>query len=116
MCTRFTTSARCWRRKSSRIWARQNSMELPGIIRALRLSGSNMRWICAVASGRLCSALNRPSIGDKLGIHMRLLLLAALSAMLHAAGPGIVFDGAKGPGKGKHIVLIAADQEYRSEE
>jgi len=47
---------------------------------------------------------------------MRLLLLATLAATLHAASPGLVFDGAKGPGKGKHIVLIAADQEYRSEE
>jgi hypothetical protein len=47
---------------------------------------------------------------------MRLLSLAILAATLHAAGPGIVFEGGKGPGKGKHVVLIAADQEYRSEE
>jgi type 1 glutamine amidotransferase len=46
----------------------------------------------------------------------RLVLLAAIAATLHAAGPGLVFDGANGPGKGKHVVLIAADQEYRSEE
>ena len=26
------------------------------------------------------------------------------------------YSGAKGPGKGRHIVLIAADQEYRSEQ
>ena len=26
------------------------------------------------------------------------------------------YEGGEGPGKGKHIVLIAADQEYRSEE
>ena len=45
-----------------------------------------------------------------------LLLLAALTATLQAAGPGIVFEGGKGPGKGKHIVLIAGDHEYRSEE
>jgi len=45
-----------------------------------------------------------------------LLLLAALTATLHTAGPGIVFEGGKGPGKGKHIVLIAGDHEYRSEE
>lgn len=28
----------------------------------------------------------------------------------------LTYEGAKGPGKGKHIVLIAADQEYRSEQ
>ena len=31
------------------------------------------------------------------------------------AGP-LVYKGERGPGKGKHIVLIAGDQEYRSEE
>jgi hypothetical protein len=33
-----------------------------------------------------------------------------------AADPWIVFDGRDGPGKGKHIVLISGDEEYRSEE
>jgi hypothetical protein len=33
-----------------------------------------------------------------------------------AADPGIVYEGKEGPGKGKHIVLIAGDDEYRSEE
>ena len=28
----------------------------------------------------------------------------------------LVYPGAEGPGKGKHIILIAADQEYRSEQ
>ena len=44
------------------------------------------------------------------------LLSAAclLSAALHAES--LVFPGGKGPGAGKHIVLIAGDQEYRSEE
>lgn len=30
--------------------------------------------------------------------------------------PWIVYDGFGGPGKGKHIVLISGDEEYRSEE
>jgi len=47
---------------------------------------------------------------------MRSLLLVVMAAALQAAGPGIVFEGKQGPGKGKHIVLIAGDQEYRSEE
>src|SRR5687767_1840139 len=29
---------------------------------------------------------------------------------------GVVYDGFDGPGKGKHIVLVAGDDEYRSEE
>src|SRR5215510_5174677 len=28
----------------------------------------------------------------------------------------VVYEGKDGPGKGKHIVLISGDQEYRSEE
>lgn len=33
-----------------------------------------------------------------------------------AEGPGVTFEGRQGPGKGKHIVLIAGDEEYRGEE
>src|SRR5207249_2354615 len=28
----------------------------------------------------------------------------------------VVYDGTNGPGKGKHIVLVSGDEEYRSEE
>ncbi len=48
------------------------------------------------------------------------VLLAALSCLIDsrvkAADPWLVFDGFDGPGKGKHIVLITGDEEYRSEE
>jgi hypothetical protein len=48
---------------------------------------------------------------------MRLLsLIFAGMAIGYAAGPGLVLDGAKGPGKGKNVVLIAGDEEYRSEQ
>lgn len=33
-----------------------------------------------------------------------------------AADPWVVYDGFDGPGKGKHIVLVSGDEEYRSEE
>ncbi len=46
---------------------------------------------------------------------LSLLLLAALGHA-HAAGPGLVLEGRSGPGKGKHIVLVSGDEEYRSEE
>ncbi len=48
--------------------------------------------------------------------------LATLLALLHllaatvTAGDWVVYEGTKGPGKGKHIVLLAGDDEYRSEE
>jgi type 1 glutamine amidotransferase len=50
------------------------------------------------------------------------LLLLALAALL-GAGPQppkgplwVVYEGGQGPGKGKHIVLVSGDEEYRSEE
>jgi len=33
-----------------------------------------------------------------------------------AADPWVVYEGGEGPGKGKHIVLVSGDEEYRSEE
>jgi hypothetical protein len=46
--------------------------------------------------------------------------LAALSLFAAAAGaaeqPWVVYEGGDGPGKGKHVVLISGDEEYRSEE
>src|SRR5215475_2109700 len=53
---------------------------------------------------------------------MKLLALAvpvALLACLSVAAddqPWVVLEGKDGPGKGKHIVLVSGDQEYRSEE
>jgi trehalose utilization protein len=51
------------------------------------------------------------------GNTMKLLLSLALSVL---AGPllaaGVVYEGGEGPGKGKHIVLVSGDEEYRSEE
>src|SRR5260370_41829364 len=41
---------------------------------------------------------------------------ALIGNALSAADPWIVFNGQEGPGKGKHVVLISGDEEYRSEE
>ena len=38
------------------------------------------------------------------------------TALAAAADPWIVLDGKEGPGKGKRIVLVSGDEEYRSEE
>lgn len=42
-------------------------------------------------------------------------LFSTFSTSINAAEP-LVFEGTEGPGVGKHIVLIANDHEYRSEE
>jgi len=45
------------------------------------------------------------------------VLLACLTGTTSMADePGVVYEGKKGPGKGKHIVFIASDHEYRGEE
>lgn len=47
------------------------------------------------------------------------LLIAPLALADKQAGPGthwVVYPGGDGPGAGKHVVLIAGDDEYRSEE
>ena len=50
----------------------------------------------------------------------RILWLAALAVLLcrpaRAEDPWVVFEGLAGPGKGKHVVLVSGDEEYRSEE
>ncbi len=52
----------------------------------------------------------------------RMIWLAAITAAAFcdgrasAAEPWVVYDGFDGPGKGKHIVLVSGDEEYRSEE
>ena len=42
------------------------------------------------------------------------LALAVLPCVASAAS--VVYEGGEGPGKGKHIVLVSGDEEYRSEE
>ena len=45
------------------------------------------------------------------------LALPAVAAEAFTSGPGwLTFEGGKGPGASKHIVLMAGDEEYRSEE
>jgi type 1 glutamine amidotransferase len=42
--------------------------------------------------------------------------LFCLLGTLANAAPWVVYKGGKGPGKGKHIVLVTGDEEYRSED
>jgi hypothetical protein len=44
------------------------------------------------------------------------LALAGLGASRPDDNPWLVFEGGEGPGKGKQVVLVSGDEEYRSEE
>jgi putative membrane-bound dehydrogenase-like protein len=43
-------------------------------------------------------------------------LLTLFSLATFASAAPLIFEGTEGPGKGKHIVFLAGDHEYRSEE
>lgn len=45
-----------------------------------------------------------------------LIAVTAAAARVAADDPWVVYDGFDGPGKGKHVVLVSGDEEYRSEE
>ena len=45
-----------------------------------------------------------------------LLIVLHVFALTAFAGDWVVYEGTKGPGNGKHIVFLAGDDEYRSEE
>jgi hypothetical protein len=47
---------------------------------------------------------------------MRFILALLCFAVCAGAGEWVVYEGGDGPGKGKHVVLLSGDEEYRSEE
>ncbi len=52
----------------------------------------------------------------RLSLSLFVTVLGLLTSSVRAADPWLVFEGGEGPGKGKHIVLVSGDDEYRSEE
>jgi hypothetical protein len=48
--------------------------------------------------------------------HVAVLALALAAPARAADQQWVVYDGGDGPGKGKHIVFVSGDEEYRSEE
>src|SRR4051812_12878983 len=44
------------------------------------------------------------------------LLLACMTLVSAEEKKFLVFEGKDGPGKGKHVVFLSGDEEYRSEE
>jgi hypothetical protein len=57
------------------------------------------------------TSILRPAVALLAGV-----AVLALASTTHAADPWVVYPGGEGPGKGKHVVLISGDEEYRSEE
>ena len=57
-------------------------------------------------------------IRHKMGLFAFILvgLVCTLDSPAKDEDPWVVFKGKRGPGKGKHIVFLAGDDEYRSEE
>jgi hypothetical protein len=57
---------------------------------------------------------------NKAGISLPVVILIALAGRTgesaRAADEWVVYEGGDGPGKGKHIVFVSGDEEYRSEE
>ena len=57
---------------------------------------------------------------NKAGKSLPVLILIALAGLTggsaRAADEWVVYEGGDGPGKGKHIVFVSGDEEYRSEE
>ena len=49
-------------------------------------------------------------------ILLPLALLTLCSICTHAFADRVFYKGSEGPGKGKHLVLVASDHEYRKEE
>ncbi len=45
-----------------------------------------------------------------------MLAMAAVFCSFAALAVGVTYEGKEGPGKGKHIVFVTGDEEYRSEE
>src|SRR6266508_6811454 len=44
------------------------------------------------------------------------LAFNVLALLPAGAGDWVTYEGGQGPGQGKHIVFLAGDEEYRSEE
>jgi type 1 glutamine amidotransferase len=68
----------------------------------------------------LPSIVSRPAAGRTVALLLAAALVATAPACLPARGQSpdqwLVVEGAEGPGKGKRVVLVSGDEEYRSEE
>jgi len=60
--------------------------------------------------------MNRVKNATGLWLFVLAALVCTLSSFAKADDPWVVFEGKEGLGKGKHIVFVTGDEEYRSED
>src|SRR5947209_1209880 len=59
---------------------------------------------------------NHQTPASRFLIPLLALLCTAIAPAVHAGPSSISYEGKDGPGKGKHLVFLSGDEEYRSEE
>ena len=60
--------------------------------------------------------MNRVKNAIGLWLFVMVAFVCTLNSLAKADDPWVVYEGKKGPGKGKHIVFVTGDEEYRSED
>jgi hypothetical protein len=73
------------------------------------LPGTNLQVTFSMRLGMILRKLLLPAPA-------LLLLAAALTDAAQGGRPWVAYEGSEGAGKGKHLVLVSGDEEYRSEE
>ncbi len=81
---------------------------------ALRLVAGQLRG--GYSDLRHLSCLTMPRVSEMSLLRFTAAAIALTILPLSARAAGVVYEGGDGPGRGKHIVLVAGDEEYRSEE
>src|SRR3954463_14031186 len=61
-------------------------------------------------------AKSRHAVHSRLWMAVAVVVCSLVSGFVRADDRWITLPGGEGPGKGKHVVLISGDEEYRSEE
>jgi hypothetical protein len=73
--------------------------------------------LAADEPGRMKREGKRRTMVGLCGMFARAIVCLSLGMLaVRGAEHTLVFEGAAGPGRGKHVVLISGDEEYRSEE
>jgi type 1 glutamine amidotransferase len=60
--------------------------------------------------------MNARKANAAVGLIFSIIAVAVLRGSVYGADAWVVYDGFDGPGKGKQVVLVSGDEEYRSEE
>src|SRR3954470_20835943 len=78
--------------------------------------GSGERGPEKLPAGREGTEVEQLRLAPRACVLLAAVLASLTGSRVEAADPWLVLGGGEGPGKGKHVVLISGDEEYRSEE